>query len=74
MVLFDLLSALATLSLYRWTTKLPLFRTTRHSKIRKGRGCNAPVKRWLESLTTLDYTLESRTGSAKGKVEFLSRL
>ena len=34
---------------------------------------NAQVQRWLEFLTTFDYTLEYRKGSANGNGDFPSR-
>ena len=35
---------------------------------------NARVQKWLEFLTTFDYTLEYHKGSANGNADFLSRL
>ena len=35
---------------------------------------NARVQRWLEFLTTFNYTLEYRKGSANGNADFLSCL
>ena len=35
---------------------------------------NPRVQRWLEFLTTYNYTLEYRKGSANGNADFLTRL
>ena len=60
---------------YLWGTKFRIISNHKAlESISKEGNHDARVQRWLEFLTTFDYTLEHRKGSANGNADFLSRL
>ena len=71
----SIVRAIKRLRTYLWGTKFCIFSDRKAlDSVGKVGDHNARVQRWLEFLTTFDYTLEYRKGSANGNTDFLSRL